>query len=129
MDFERGRRDRQAESYTGDLWAAAYIINGGCSDDWFEYFRSWLVAQGETVYTNALRAPETLQDAARPGAECEPLLRVADAAYDPATGQELSDDHCPGVTAAEPTGVTRDDATVDARYPHLVAKFAPYMPR
>jgi len=27
---------------------AAYIINGGCSDDGFEYFRRWLVLQGAT---------------------------------------------------------------------------------
>lgn len=31
--------DLMAGSYRGDLWAAAYLINGGCSDDGFEYFR------------------------------------------------------------------------------------------
>lgn len=29
-------------AYRWDLWGAAYIINGGCSDDGFEYFRCWL---------------------------------------------------------------------------------------
>jgi len=27
------------------LWAAAYVINGGCSDDGFDYFRGWLIVQ------------------------------------------------------------------------------------
>jgi hypothetical protein len=33
------------QSYTWDLWGAAFIINGGCSDDTFDYFRSWLIGQ------------------------------------------------------------------------------------
>jgi hypothetical protein len=28
-------------SYRNDLWAAGYLINGGCSDDGFDYFRGW----------------------------------------------------------------------------------------
>lgn len=31
------------KSYTSDLWAAAYIIMGGCSDDCFDYFRAFLL--------------------------------------------------------------------------------------
>lgn len=30
--------DLLAESYRSPLWAAAYVINGGCSDDGFDYF-------------------------------------------------------------------------------------------
>ncbi len=37
-------------AYSNDLWGAAYLINGGCSDDGFHYFRVWLVSQGEEVY-------------------------------------------------------------------------------
>ncbi|MBB6566504.1 hypothetical protein HNR71_002141 [Kribbella sandramycini] len=36
----------RATSYNWRLWHAAYLINGGCSDDGFEYFRGWLIAQG-----------------------------------------------------------------------------------
>jgi hypothetical protein len=42
--------DLMAESYTNPLWAAAYVINGGCSDDGFDYFRGWLIAQGREVF-------------------------------------------------------------------------------
>ncbi|MFL6076856.1 MAG: DUF4240 domain-containing protein [Mycobacteriales bacterium] len=38
-----------AESYQGDLWGAAYLINGGASDDGFDYFRGWLIARTRGV--------------------------------------------------------------------------------
>ncbi|NUR98670.1 MAG: DUF4240 domain-containing protein, partial [Kribbellaceae bacterium] len=36
----------QVESYRWDLWAAAYLINSGASEDGFDSFRGWLLAQG-----------------------------------------------------------------------------------
>ncbi len=56
------------EAYRTDLWAAAYIINGGASDDGFYYFRCWLIGMGQTIYSNAIgcrsysRASSTIQD-------------------------------------------------------------------
>lgn len=37
-------------SYRQDLWAVAYTVLGGCSDDGFDYFRFWLVARGKEVF-------------------------------------------------------------------------------
>src|SRR5437868_3954612 len=55
--------DRMVDTaYKTDLWGAAYLINGGCSDDCFHYFRRWLVAQGRRVYERALKDPDTLAD-------------------------------------------------------------------
>ncbi len=45
-----------------DLWGAAYLINGGCSDDGFRDFRAWLVGRGRHVYEAALKNPDTLVD-------------------------------------------------------------------
>jgi len=45
-----------------DLWGAAYLINGGCSDDGFRDFRVWLVGRGRHAYEAALRNPDTLAD-------------------------------------------------------------------
>jgi hypothetical protein len=47
--------DREAHRW--DLWAAAYVINGGASDDGFEYFLGWLMAQGRARWesTSTLR--------------------------------------------------------------------------
>jgi hypothetical protein len=45
-----------------DLWGAAYLINGGCSDDAFRDFRCWLVGRGRHAYEAALKNPDTLAD-------------------------------------------------------------------
>jgi hypothetical protein len=58
-------------AYTIDLWGAAYLINGGCSDDGFYYFRSWLVGMGKQVYEAALANPDNLADFLDPGEEVE----------------------------------------------------------
>lgn len=47
-------------SYRNDLWGAAYIMNGGCSDDAFENFRGWLISQGKGVFNAALENPDSL---------------------------------------------------------------------
>lgn len=60
--FRRAFEERMREAYTWDLWAAAYIIGGGCSDDGFQDFRAWLVAQGRETFEAAARDAETLAD-------------------------------------------------------------------
>ena len=42
------------------LIAAACIINGGTSDDRFDYFKNWLILQGQYVFRQALKNPDTL---------------------------------------------------------------------
>lgn len=89
-----------AASYTRDLWGAAYLINGGASDDGFEYFRGWLLAQGRTTFEAALANPDSL--AAHPTVvaaaedqeelECEDMLGIAWNAYQSSTGQQLPQD-------------------------------------
>ena len=48
------------DAYRWDLWAAAYIIEGGCSDDGFTDFRYWLISMGRDAYMNAMHDVETL---------------------------------------------------------------------
>lgn len=89
--------DQLARSYAAPLWAAGYVINGGCSDDGFEYFRGWLITQGREVFERALADPDSLADlpVVRAAAaewselECELTLAIARLAYRQATGREL----------------------------------------
>jgi len=87
-----------ADSYLAPLWAAAYIVKGGCSDDGFEYFRGWLIMQGRNVYERVVADPDALADlpgiqAKAPSGwqtvECEETLYVAQMAYRAAAGEEL----------------------------------------
>jgi len=50
----------RGNAYKWELWGAAYIMNGGCSDDCFSDFRGWLIGQGKEAYYNAMSNPETL---------------------------------------------------------------------
>ena len=47
-------------AYRTDLWAAAYQINGGASEDGFCYFRCWLIGMGRNIYNNAINDPDSL---------------------------------------------------------------------
>lgn len=92
--------DVLVSSYTNPLWAAAYLINGGCSDDGFDYFRGWLLTQGRETYESVLASPDTLADlpeviaAAESGLEfeCEAALSIAWDAHIKATGMQLPQD-------------------------------------
>jgi hypothetical protein len=89
--------DLMADSYRGDLWGAAYLINGGASDDGFEYFRGWLIAAGREVFEQAVAAPDALAGvpAVRTAAaheedlEDEEVLGIVWDAHLKATGRRL----------------------------------------
>jgi hypothetical protein len=89
-----------AASYRNSLWAAASLINGGCGDDGFEYFRGWLIVQGREVFEQSVADPDSLADLPvissptldRPCIECEETLYIAMRAYKAATGEELPAD-------------------------------------
>lgn len=118
--FDADYRRTLARAYGWDLWAAAYIINGGCSDDGFDYFRDWLISRGRRVYEAALADPETLIGAVEPyEAEFEVFRYVVqdvfEARFDrPLPWFELQ----PG---APPEDEPFDEATVDQRHPRLAS--------
>ncbi|MBO1420041.1 DUF4240 domain-containing protein [Streptomyces sp. FH025] len=92
-------RELLAQSYRNPLWAAAYLINGGCSDDAFDYFRGWLIMQGQGVFERVLTDPDSLADlpvirAAAPDGviDCEAALTISWNAHLRATGEQLPDD-------------------------------------
>lgn len=58
--FDNQFRKLRGECCHWDFWAAAYIINGGCSDDTFIDFRSWLIGQGQRYYEDAVKNIDSL---------------------------------------------------------------------
>ena len=49
-------------AYRWDLWGAAYIIEGGCSDDGFTDFRYGLISKGKKLYEASIKHPDDLAD-------------------------------------------------------------------
>src|SRR5947209_4151280 len=62
IEFKRDFTDCMDRAYHWDLWGAAYIIGGGCSDDSFIDFRSWLISMGREIYQRVLSNAEDLAD-------------------------------------------------------------------
>ena len=84
-------QERMAECYRSDLWGVAYLVNGGASDDGFEYFRGWLIGHGRKYFEAALKDPERAADLARNGQnnECEQLIYCGQQAYQAKTKRPM----------------------------------------
>ena len=84
------------DSYTSEMWCAGYLMNGGCSDDGFEYFRLWVISRGRKVYEAAMANPDNLidyidDDAEMDFFEFESFWYVALEAFEEAVDAELYD--------------------------------------
>ncbi|MFD0886896.1 DUF4240 domain-containing protein [Streptosporangium algeriense] len=62
VDYRQHYDEHKAALHRWDVWAAAYLIGGGCSDDSFMDFRAGVIAQGRECYRIALTDPDRLAD-------------------------------------------------------------------
>jgi len=124
LEFDRCFHECVKDAFRGDLWAAAYIIKGGCSDDGFDYFLGWLIAQGRMYYEAALGNPGRAGDRVEPGdiAECENIWSVAARAYGDKTSKTDFYETAPKVYRTL-IGELFDEEKVDALYPELAERF------
>ncbi len=119
--------------YSWDLWGAAYLALGGCSDDAFEYLRAWIVARGEGEWRRAQMDPQTfflslLGDAEDPEDrftelglhDGEALLYVAGTAHERLTGEWRPPRAEPGPDT--PVGEPWEDDDLPERFPELAAR-------
>ena len=82
------------DSYRSNWWCAGYILNGGCSDDGFEYFRNWVISRGKDAYYAAKENPDKLIDYLAEDQdefEFESFWYVALEAFQRRTGKDLYD--------------------------------------
>jgi len=130
VSFARHFSDRLFEAYDYKLWAAAYLIGQGCSNDGFHDFRTWLISMGRQVYERALKDPDSLAEVvARPGIPdffFEGIGAVAYEVYEARTGRKIPDYevHHP----RKPTGTRFDEddmAYFQRTFPGLWAIYGP----
>ena len=121
--FARDQENLMRTSYRWDLWGAAFVINGGCSDDGFDDFRGWLMLQGRGVWEAALRDPESLADLSFEGdADCEVALYAASKAYEAVAGRSLP--LIGDLRPSSPAGTAWQVTDLQALYPRLSERFA-----
>lgn len=114
---------------TRDHWAVAYIAQGGCSDDGFEYFRMWLIAQGREYVDAAVLSPARAADRIQPGdmAECEELDYAAAQAWEARNGTEFPYDRVDALVPTRDADVADEpwsEDEVEQLFPELARRFA-----
>lgn len=129
--FERAFHEQQKRAYSWDLWGAAYIMNGGASDDGFEYFQRWLISKGRQTFEAAVADPDSLATMITTREpedlyDFELFAYVAGEVWKEKTG--LDADRFPytgAPPASQPSGVPfeEDPDHLAKRYPKLWAKF------
>jgi Protein of unknown function (DUF4240) len=99
FDFHAYRSKFSKIAHSAQMWCAANIYMDYCSDDSFDYFKAWLIAQGKDVYTQAVKDPDSLlnflQETEKKGevAKLEDFLFVPYEAYLQLTGKEEMEDY------------------------------------
>jgi hypothetical protein len=118
-----------SRAYRWDLWGAAYLIGGGCSDDGFMDFRAWLISRGEKVFEAAVKDAESLASAVteRDG-ECqfEGMQYVASQVWEEKTGRDMSEFPRPGPRQPpRPAGEAwaEEGEDLKRRFPRLWERF------
>ncbi|TNE81342.1 MAG: DUF4240 domain-containing protein [Bacteroidetes bacterium] len=119
-------------AYTWELWGAIYLMQGGCGDDDFDYFRDWVLAQGKDFFYKTVSDPESLVevDEARVFVEWEGLSYVAFKVFEELTGQSMPIPDFPDYDENEgsdeedgPRGKEWDDDDLESMFPKLNAKY------
>ena len=129
LAFDRHMWGHLRRSYRWDLWGAAFLLRGGCSDDGFDYFRAWLISRGRAVYEAALADPDSLAGlfetapSPREGwrVELEELMSAAPDAYRQVAGGEIALENEPDEPWPDlgDSWDFDDDAVMRRRYPRL----------
>lgn len=116
-------------AFRWDLWAAAYIMGGGCGDDSFMDVRNWLISLGRRAYEAVLQDVERLADYVVDGEEPQSdgaaFVGFEAKVWRLKTGDEHYDPRWPRPShPREPVGSKwKDDAELATRYPKLWKRF------
>ena len=133
LAFANETERQLARAYRWDLWAVGYIIEGGMSDDGFEYFRRWLLSKGRITFERVLARPDdladTLADDAPGGLEYEDFTYVASEVWGEKTGNDPAEIPVASgmvVPGQEPAGepLRENPAWLASHFPKTWARFA-----
>lgn len=133
--FDRFYRQFHDKANSGPVWAAGMLLNHGhASDDGFEYFRNWLIAQGRSTYEKALADPDSLvavpvqMNSHGPEAEWERYGYATVEAYERLTGKSLPErsDKQDGENGVSFDWQEYTDEVLSKRLPNLWKKYGEF---
>ncbi len=120
--FDKILRTLDADLYRTDIWALAYLLQGGCSDDSFEQFRGWLILQGEDVVRGTEKNPDSFDTDLHTGGLAGGMDALRDAAplaYEMRAGKPMTPNKMPLRTL---TGPDWDEDDFAKYLPRVAAK-------
>jgi len=109
--------------YHWNVWALAYAARGGCSDDAFQEFRTWLILQGDPkLVALAVADPTAAADRVPPVPDlpdgtCLPMIEEA---YLFRTGSTLE---LPSIELDKPSGKEWTEEAFEVSHPQLVRHY------
>lgn len=126
IQFDFIFRQKVIAAYRWDLWGVAYLINGGCSDDGFEYFRYWLIGQGQTAYETVLTNPEAILNFIdeETDIKCESLIYASQYAYEKLVGEAMPTKKL--TYPQEPVGEQWEEEDLEDLFPQVAAQVSIY---
>jgi hypothetical protein len=110
-------------AYRRDLWGAAYLMLGGCSDDAFRDFRAELIGRGRVVFERVLKDPDSLADDHTDIEGDESLPSVANDVYFEKVGHDLPTMKGESKQPAGKPWNFDDQKELRSRYPRLYRRF------
>ena len=109
-------------AFRWDLWGAAHIMNGDCSDDGFVFFCHWLISEGKARYEAALQDPDSLAEVERMDLfELEMYAYVAQDVFEDKDGEDFQRDTTLETTM--PAGKAWKEEALPAMFPRLTAVY------
>ncbi|MDJ0945454.1 MAG: DUF4240 domain-containing protein [Kiloniellales bacterium] len=119
--FEKLLFDVLARAYHFDLWALAFLVQDGCSDDAFEAFRAWLVLRGRQAFELALAEPARflIEHPTTSHNAAEALLQAPAVAYEWRSGKALKPAKRRPIRIQGEAWLEED---LPARYPEVIAQ-------
>lgn len=120
-NFNRILRTKWNGAYRTDIWALAYLLRGGCSDDAFMDFRAWLIMQGRQIFEQTMLDPDGF-DVERISNTLPEFISILDApaaAYELRTGKRIPQQELKPVELKGPDCSEDDFATL---LPRVAAK-------
>lgn len=116
----------RGQANTWELRGAIHIIQGGCDDDSFTYFREWVIGQGKEFFFKTIREPETLAQLEtgfiEETSEFEGSGDVPSTVFKEMTGQDMP---CPFQEDQDTTGKewTEEGDDLKKRFPLIYARY------
>lgn len=85
--FSKFTKKFSNDLHSSDLWALAYIVRNGCSDDCFDYFKAWVISKGRYALKTVSESDgENLMKLFNEDPQLEEFLDIAEKVYVEKTG-------------------------------------------